>query len=85
MLQLQWRLSGADVPELDGEVARGGGEDVLSRRIEEDLTDLPMRLSDFFIDAHDVLVFLRVPYECHTLSVPSAYSRAQHLLAPRRR
>lgn len=46
MLELKWRLSGANVPQLDGEIARGGGEDILSRRVEKDLADLSMRLSD---------------------------------------
>lgn len=34
------RLAGLDVPELDGEVARGGGEDVLGGGVEVDLSDL---------------------------------------------
>lgn len=47
VLQLQWCLSGTNVPELDGKVARGGGENILSRGVEKDLADLSTRLSDF--------------------------------------
>ena len=41
MLEGQGRLTGANIPQLDGEVTRGGGEDVLSGRVEEDLPDFP--------------------------------------------
>ena len=34
------RLAGLNVPELDREIARGGGEDVLGGGVEEDLSDL---------------------------------------------
>lgn len=33
------RLAGLDVPELDREIARGGGEDVLGGGVEDDLSD----------------------------------------------
>lgn len=58
VLQLQWCLSGANVPELDGKVARSGGEDVLGRGVEKDLTDLSMRLSDYFAQTCAVLPHL---------------------------
>lgn len=32
-------LAGGDVPELDCEVARGGGEDVVGRGVKQDLPD----------------------------------------------
>lgn len=35
------RLAGLDVPQLDGEVARGGGEYVLGGGVEVDLSDFP--------------------------------------------
>lgn len=48
VLQLQWCLSGANIPELDGKVARGGGENVLGRGVKKDLADLSTQLSDSF-------------------------------------
>lgn len=39
VLEGQVRLAGANVPQLDRVVARGGGEDVFGRRVEEDLSD----------------------------------------------
>ena len=41
MRECQRRLAGLDVPELDGEVARGGGEDVFGGRVEENLSYFP--------------------------------------------
>lgn len=40
MLEDVGRLTSSDIPDFDGEVARRGGEDVLGRRVEEDLSNL---------------------------------------------
>lgn len=39
MLERQDRLAGANVPQLDREVARSRGKDVFGRGVEEDLSD----------------------------------------------
>lgn len=86
VLQLEWCLSRANVPELDGIVARGGGEDVFSRGIEKDLADLSMRLSDSFPPKVCCTTSSwRTSTVVRTSSVLSVCSRAQHLLAPQRR
>lgn len=46
MGQFQSRLPSGDVPQLDGKVTRGGGENVLGGRVEKDLPDFPARPSD---------------------------------------
>jgi hypothetical protein len=43
VLESKGRLASADVPELDGEVTRGGGEDVFGRGVEENLSNLSNR------------------------------------------
>ncbi|KAI6772375.1 hypothetical protein HG530_003333 [Fusarium avenaceum] len=43
VLESKGRLASADVPELDGEVTRGGGEDVFGRGVEENLSNLSDR------------------------------------------
>ena len=43
VLERQGRLARANVPELDGEVARRGSEDVFGRGVEENLSNLPER------------------------------------------
>ena len=42
MLQRVVALAGRNVPDLDGEIARGRGEDVFGRGVEEDLSDFPI-------------------------------------------
>jgi hypothetical protein len=44
VLESKGRLAGADVPELDGEVTRGGGEDIFGRGVEENLSNLSGRV-----------------------------------------
>jgi hypothetical protein len=41
VLESQGCLASANVPQLDGEVARGGGEDVFGRGVEQNLSDFP--------------------------------------------
>lgn len=41
VLESQGSLACADVPHLDREIARGGGEDIFGRRVEENVSDLP--------------------------------------------
>lgn len=43
MLESKRRLTGANVPEFDREVARCRGENIFGRRIEKDLSDLSDR------------------------------------------
>lgn len=42
VLQLQGGLSSANIPQLDGEVARGRGKNIFSRGVEENLANLSM-------------------------------------------
>jgi len=46
MLEGEIRLAGADIPELDREVAGCGGEDILGGGVEENLANLPGRQLD---------------------------------------
>lgn len=41
MLEGQRGLAGFDVPELNGVIAGGGGEDVFGGGVEENLSDFP--------------------------------------------
>lgn len=46
--QGQGRLASGDIPELDGEIAGRGGENVLGGRVEDDLADLPVSLCQMY-------------------------------------
>jgi len=43
VLEGQVGLASANIPQLDGEVAGGGGENVFGGGVEEDMSDLPAR------------------------------------------
>ena len=44
VLEGKRRLAGVDIPKLDGEVARGRGENVFGRGVEENLSNLSFRV-----------------------------------------
>lgn len=44
VLERKRRLAGVYIPELDGEVARGGGENVFGRGVEKNLSNLSCRV-----------------------------------------
>lgn len=69
--------TGLDIPQLDGVVARGGGEDVLGSRVEEDMADFPTRLLDSSSD--------RTEARLRTSCGRSALRPGRHRQALRRR